>query len=70
MTPAQFKAAIEQMGLSQGAVAGELGLHIRTINAWANSDRHEIPRWLAHAIHGLEWKQALLDDPPGPHSNR
>jgi DNA-binding transcriptional regulator YiaG len=42
MTPAQYRAAIEALGLSQLAAARLLGVDGRTSRRWANGER-DIP---------------------------
>jgi len=56
MTKTQFRAALEQLDLTQGQAAKLLHCTIRTINAYANG--HPIPFLVANALenwlkHGL-----------------
>ena len=48
MSKAEYRAAIDDWHLSQGAAADALGISIRMSNAYANGD--EIPRHLAALI--------------------
>jgi DNA-binding transcriptional regulator YiaG len=53
MTPEQYRAAIEQLGLSQVAAAKLLGVDERTSRRWANGERDVPPpaaRFLRYLI--------------------
>lgn len=51
MTPDQYRAAIEQLGLSQIAAAKLLGVDERTSRRWANGER-DVP---APAVRFLQY---------------
>lgn len=46
MTPRQFKAAINELGLSQGRAAKLCGFHARTAKRWAGGQR-KVPETVA-----------------------
>lgn len=52
MTPAQFQAAIDQLGLSQQAVARLWGVNPRTVRRWVAGDQ-DVPEWAAYAFAGM-----------------
>lgn len=56
MTPLELQDWLTRMKLSQGELAKELGVHIITVNRWANGAR-EIPPFLSLALETLERKK-------------
>lgn len=58
MTPKELQAWLERVRLSQGELAKHLGVHIITVNRWANGAR-EIPPFLPLALETLERRQKL-----------
>ena len=52
MTPEEFRAARERLGLSVGALARRLGVNVRTVRRWQNG-HHNIPAPVAVAVAAL-----------------
>lgn len=53
MTPSTLKTARQRLGLSQTALARELGLHLRTIAGYERG-QNPVPRHVALAVAYLE----------------
>jgi DNA-binding transcriptional regulator YiaG len=52
MTPTDFRAALDRLGLSQQAVARLWGLNPRTVRRWLAGDQ-DIPGWVRYALAGI-----------------
>ena len=49
MTAAEFREARERLGLSAAKLAAKLGVHVRTVQRWADGS-HEVPGPAAAAL--------------------
>ena len=64
MTPAEYKALREKLGLTQDGLASRLGVTRKTINARENGAK--ITEEAALAIQSLTRPQQPEQEPPGP----
>lgn len=60
MTPTQYRAALESLGLTQDQAAILLGVSIKTSNSWANG-RHRIPKSVAIMLRLLRENRELYE---------
>lgn len=52
MTPSQYRAALERLGLTQDAAADLLGYSLTSANQWANG-RSEVPKLVSTVLRAL-----------------
>ena len=61
MTPAEFRAALQALGVTQGAAAALLGVSLDGVNAWCNG-RRPVPAPVARLVRLLARRPELVGD--------
>jgi DNA-binding transcriptional regulator YiaG len=61
VTPKQFKAAIEALGLSQGRAARLCGFHARTAKRWAGGQR-KVPEPVSILLRLMQAGKISIED--------